>query len=207
MAADNRLLGRFLLDGIPPAPRGVPQIEVSFDIDANGILNVSAKDLGTQKAKSIRVESSSGISKDEIDRMKKDAESHAEEDKKKRKQVDLKNSSDQLIYSTEKLLSENASIISEGDRTRINSILDRLRAARDQGDVAAMEKTQAELQKASQDIGKAIYEKAASSAGTSSQGSGAGPGGSGGAGQGRPEGPAQGGGDDNVIDADYEVKS
>src|SRR5690606_24546913 len=107
LARDNRLLGHFTLDGIPPAPRGVPQIEVSFDIDANGILNVSAKDLGTGKQQSIRVESSSGLSKEEVERMRREAEAHADEDKKKRELIELKNQADHLVYEAEKRLRDN----------------------------------------------------------------------------------------------------
>jgi len=210
MAHDNRLLGHFVLDGIPPAPRGVPQIEVSFDIDANGILNVSAKDLGTKKEKSIRVESSSGLSKDEVERMRKDAEGHAEEDTKKKKLAELKNASDHLVYTTEKFLSENASTIPEKDKTRLNAIIDRLKSARDREDADGMAKAQAELQKASQDVGKGMYERASQAGGA---GGPAGGGGTGGGGADRGEGPGSssssggGGGTDDVIDADYEVKS
>lgn len=204
MANNNRLLGNFVLDGIPPAPRGVPQIEVSFDIDANGILNVSAKDLGSKKEKSIKVESSSGLSKDEIETMRKDSESHAEEDKEKRKTVDLKNSSDHLVYTTEKFLTENAATISEKDQARLNAIIDQLKSARDKEDLDGMTSAQDELQKASQEVGKAMYEAAAAAQGADSsppEGSTSDkePSGS--------EDAAPGKGDDNVIDADYEVKS
>ncbi|MGQ9590784.1 MAG: molecular chaperone DnaK [Planctomycetota bacterium] len=199
MASDNRLLDKFTLDGIPPAPMGVPQIEVSFDIDANGILNVTAKDLGTKRQRSIRVESSSGLTKDEIERMRKEAEAHAEEDRQKKKLADLKNQSDHLIYTVEKLLEEHKDAIPEEGRSRVASIVDRLKTARDRGDAQAMESIGAELQRASQEIGKAIYERA--SAGASS-GGGA-----------KPEegsssrGGKRSSGEDDVIDADYEVKS
>jgi len=205
MASDNRLLGKFLLDGIPPAPRGIPQIEVSFDIDANGILNVSAKDLGTKKEKSIRVESSSGLSKDDIERMRKEAEAHAEEDRQKKRVAELKNNSDHLIYTTEKFLSDNGSVVGEADKTRINAIIDRLKTARDKEDGPGMERTMAELQKASQEIGKAVYEKA--SAGEGQRGGGA-------SGSDQPRGDSGSSkssqerkDDDDVIDADYEVKN
>ncbi len=204
MAKDNRLLGNFVLDGIPPAPRGVPQIEVSFDIDANGILNVSAKDLGTKKEKSIRVESSSGLSKDDVERMRKDAEAHAEDDKSKREIIDMKNSSDHLAYTTEKFLSENASTIPEKDKVRLNAIIDRLKSARDKEDAEGMKKAQEELQKVSQEVGKAMYEKAAASGEGPKGGPGA-AGDKGPAAAGRPSGGEKN--DDNVIDADYEVKS
>jgi molecular chaperone DnaK len=211
LASYNRLLGNFVLDGIPPAPMGVPQVEVTFDIDANGILNVSAKDLGTNKEKSIRVESSSGLSKDEIERMRKDAESHSEEDKKKKELVELKNNSDQKIYQAEKLLTENPEAIPEKEKTRVQAILDRLRSARDKEDVSGMKSTLSELEKALQDAGKAIYEHAAKAGASSAGGAGAGGAGpeeSGAGGESRGGGSGNGPGqDDDVIDADYEVKN
>src|SRR5262245_41602876 len=207
-ARDNRLLGSFLLEGLPPAPRGVPQIEVSFDIDANGILNVSAKDLGTGKEKSIRITSSSGLSKEEVEKRRKAAEVDSEEDKQKRELVTIKNDADNAVYRTEKLLKEQGEAVSEKDRTRISAIIDRLKSARDKDDAAGMKKILSELEEASQEIGKAIYEKAARG--------GSAPGGSPGAG-----GPADPSGDEGsadrkkgkkkegeetIIDADYEVK-
>jgi molecular chaperone DnaK len=206
LASYNRLLGNFVLDGIPPAPMGVPQIEVTFDIDANGILNVSAKDLGTNKEKSIRVESSSGLSKDEIERMRKDAESHSEDDKKKKEMVELKNRSDQEVYATEKMLTEHAAAIPEKEKTRVQAILDRLKSARDKEDVPGMQSILAELDKAKQDAGKAIYEHAstASAAGQGGGASGGAPGGDEGGGASSGDGPGK---DDDVIDADYEVKN
>jgi molecular chaperone DnaK len=200
LAKDNRLLGHFILDGIPPAPRGVPQIEVSFDIDANGILNVSAKDLGTGKQKSIRLESSSGLTKDEVEKMRKDAEVHAEEDREKREVIDLKNSADQIAYQTEKLLEENKEAIGASDRTRLEAALDQLKSARDGEDAAGMKKAMAEVQRVSQEIGKAIYEKAAAgAAGAGEAGARAGGGAE------RPSGAQKGEGE-TIIDADYEVK-
>src|SRR5438067_12034672 len=118
MAADNKSLGHFDLVGIPPAPRGVPQIEVTFDIDANGIVHVSAKDLATQKEQSIRITASSGLNKDEIDKMVKDAQAHAAEDKKKRELVEVRNDADNRIYSVEKLLAEHGDKIAEDDRKK-----------------------------------------------------------------------------------------
>src|SRR5215467_1685862 len=108
MAGDNRLLGQFNLEGLPPAPRGIPQIEVKFDIDANGILNVSAKDLGTGKEQTVRIEQSSGLNETEIEKMRKDAEVHAEEDKRKRQLAELRNQADSMIYQVEKLMKEHA---------------------------------------------------------------------------------------------------
>ncbi|MBI4587139.1 MAG: molecular chaperone DnaK [Planctomycetes bacterium] len=201
MARDNRLLGSFLLEGIPPAPRGVPQIEVSFDIDANGILNVAAKDLGTGKQKNIKITSSSGLSKDEVEKMRKDAEVHADEDRKKREVVDTRNQSDSLVYRTEKFIKENESIIPEKDRTRLGAIIDRLKAARDKDDIGGMKRGIEELEKASQDVGKTIYEKAAQA---QAAGASKGPTYESEA----PEREEKKGkeGKDNIIDADYEVK-
>src|SRR5439155_17586656 len=127
MAADNRLLGRFNLEGIEPAPRGLPKIEVSFDLDANGILNVSAKDTKTSKEAKIRIESSSGLSKDEVEKMRRDAESHADEDKRKRELADLRNEADQTIWSIEKAMKENADKIPEGDKAPIQSAIEKLK--------------------------------------------------------------------------------
>ena len=200
MAKDNRLLGHFVLDGIPPAPRGVPKIEVAFDIDANGILNVSARDLGTGKESSIRIESSSGLSKDEVEKMRRDAEEHAEEDKAERRKVELKNSSDQLIYATDQLIKDNPDAVSEANKTRLNAAIDQLKTARDNSDVDGMLKGQQELEKISQEVGKAIYEKAAD--GKSQAGGGA----AGDDPKSKSSGEDSPEGDENVIDADYEVK-
>ena len=133
MAADNKLLGVFELVGIPPAPRGVPQIEVTFDIDANGILHVSAKDLGTGKEQSIRITASSGLSKDEVQKMMRDAESHADEDKKKKELVEVKNQADTLVYSVEKSLKEYGDKVSESEKKDIEAALEKCRRAKDAG--------------------------------------------------------------------------
>ena len=129
LASDNRSLGRFHLDGIPPAPRGVPQIEVTFDIDANGILSVSAKDKGTNKEQNIRIESSSGLSKDEVEKMKNEAQKYADEDKKRKEMIDLRNSADNLVYSTEKQLKDLADKLSDDDKKKIEDAKDRLAKA------------------------------------------------------------------------------
>ncbi len=129
MAIDNKTIGRFHLDGIPPAPRGIPQIEVTFDIDANGILHVSAKDKATGKEQSIRIEASSGLTNEEIERMRRDAQTHTEEDKKKREEVELHNSADQLIYQTEKQVNEFGDKLSDGDKSKLEKELEQLKKA------------------------------------------------------------------------------
>lgn len=129
MALDNRTLGRFHLDGIPPAPRGVPQIEVTFDIDANGILHVSAKDRATNKEQSIRIEASTGLTKEEIEKMVNDAKSHAADDKKKREVIDARNTADQLIYQTEKHIKENADKLDGETKNKLQAGVDRLKEA------------------------------------------------------------------------------
>ena len=160
-ARDNRTLGRFQLTDLPPAPRGVPQIEVAFDIDANGILNVSAKDLGTGKQQSIEIKSSSGLSDEEVDRMTKEAESHAEEDKKKREVVDLKNQADQLIYSTEKTLKEHGDKVSAETRGNIENAVNNLKEVIKGEDPSAIKKAIDNLGAAGQELGKVLYEEAA----------------------------------------------
>ncbi len=160
-ARDNRTLGRFQLAEIPPAPRGIPQIEVAFDIDANGILNVSAKDLGTGKQQSIEIKSSSGLSDDEVEKMAKDAEAHAEEDKKKREVVDLKNQADQLIYSTEKTLKEHGDKVSGDVRGNIENAVNNLKEAVKGEDADAIKKAIENLGTTSQELGKVLYEEAA----------------------------------------------
>jgi len=160
-ARDNRTLGRFQLTEIPPAPRGIPQIEVAFDIDANGILNVSAKDLGTGKQQSIEIKSSSGLSEEEIGKMTKEAEAHAEEDKKKREVVDLKNQADQLVYSTEKTLKEHGEKVSGEIRGKIENAANNLKEAVKGEDADAIRKAIENLGDASQELGKVLYEEAA----------------------------------------------
>ena len=160
-ARDNRTLGRFQLADIPPAPRGIPQIEVAFDIDANGILNVSARDLGTGKQQSVEIKSSSGLSDQEVEKMTKDAESHAEEDKKKREVVDLKNQADQLVYSTEKTLKEHGDKVSADVRGKIESAVNNLKEAVKGEDADAIKKAIENLGNTSQELGKVLYEEAA----------------------------------------------
>ncbi|HUW20302.1 MAG TPA: molecular chaperone DnaK [Sedimentisphaerales bacterium] len=197
-ARDNRTLGRFQLTDIPPAPRGIPQIEVTFDIDANGILNVSAKDLGTGKQQSIVIKSSSGLGDEEIKRMTKEAEAHAEEDKKKREVVDLKNQADQLIYSTEKTLKEHGDKVSSESRGKIESAVNNLREAIKGDSADAIRKAIDNVSTASQDIGKVLYEEAAKKQAASAQ--------TGGAQEPPPEGEVKRKGGDDVIDAEFEAK-
>jgi molecular chaperone DnaK len=206
-ARDNRTLGRFQLADIPPAPRGIPQIEVAFDIDANGILNVSAKDLGTDKQQSIVIKSSSGLSEQEVDKMKKDADAHAEEDKKKRQVVDLKNQADQLIYSTEKTLKEHGGKVSADTRGRIENAVNNLKEALKGDDGSAIKKAIENLGDASQELGKTLYEEAAkkqaSSPGSSAEDI------RGAAASERtppPEGEVRRKSGDDVIDAEFEAK-
>jgi molecular chaperone DnaK len=200
LAADNRLLGQFNLEDIPPAPRGVPQIEVTFDIDANGILHVSAKDLGTSKEKKIRIESSSGLSQSDVDRMRRDAEEHAGEDKKKRELIDARNEADQRIYQLEKLLKDHADKIGEADRAPIQAAIEKVKQAASRDDGNAIKQAISELEQASHAMAQHLYSK------------GPGPGDSGPspqqAGPGTPPPPdgAQKTGKDDVIDAEFEVK-
>jgi molecular chaperone DnaK len=162
MAMDNKSLGRFILDGIPPAPRGVPQIEVKFDIDANGILNVSAKDKATNKQQSIRIEASSGLSKDEIEKMKKDAEAHAADDKKRREMIDIKNTADTMVYTTEKMMKdveEKKINVSDDEKKKVNDALAKLKELKDKDDIDAIKKASEELSKAAQDVGMKMYQQ------------------------------------------------
>ncbi len=157
MAADNKTLGRFILDGIPPAPRGIPQIEVTFDIDANGILNVTAKDKASGKTQSIRIEASTGLSKEEIEKMKKDAEAHAEEDKKKKELIEIKNTADTLIYTTEKALRDAGEKISADKKKPIEEKIEALKKIKDGDDLAAIKKASEELSQEAQKIGQELY--------------------------------------------------
>ncbi|MBP1752113.1 MAG: dnaK [Geobacteraceae bacterium] len=160
MASDNKTLGNFELTGIPPAPRGVPQIEVTFDIDANGIVHVSAKDLGTGKEQSIRITASSGLSKEEIDKMVRDAESHAAEDKKKRELIEARNHADGLVYATEKSLHEYGDKIDASEKKKIEDAVAALKQAMEGSDADAMKKASDELTQASHKLAEAVYAKA-----------------------------------------------
>ena len=201
-ARDNRTLGRFQLSNIPPSPRGIPQIEVAFDIDANGILNVSAKDLGTGKQQSIQIKSSSGLSDEEVKKMQRDAEAHSAEDKKRREVVDLKNQADQLIYSTEKTLKEHGEKVSADTRGKIESAVNNLREAAKGEDGNAIRKAMENLSDTAQELGKVLYEEAAKKQAGQGQASS----------DPRPTGPKGGEGEvhrkggDDVIDAEFEAK-
>ncbi len=161
MATDNKNLGRFILDGIPPAPRGVPQVEVTFDIDANGILSVKAKDKATNKEQSIRIEASTGLSKEEVEKMKKDAETHAEEDKKKQELIETKNIADTMAYTTEKMMKEveeKKVDISEDEKNKVNVALAALKEVKDKDDVEVIKKASEELSKVAQVVGTKMYQ-------------------------------------------------
>jgi len=201
MAVDNRTLGRFRLDGLPPSPRGVPQIEVSFTIDANGILNVSAKDLGTGKEQSITIQSDSGLTKDDIERFKKDAEAHSEDDKKKKAVIDAKNMANHMVYTTAKALREHGSKIPEAERSAIEAASRKVEDAARGEDPSAIKKAMEDLSRASQKMGEILYQEA-----SKKQHAGAGPQPGPGPGPGPGPAPGQKKGGDEVIDADFEVK-
>jgi molecular chaperone DnaK len=193
MAADNKTLGRFNLTGIPPAPRGIPQIEVTFDIDANGIVHVSAKDLATGREQSIKITASSGLAEEEIQRMIRESELHAEEDRRKRQLAETRNNADNLIYQTEKNLKEYSDKIEASDRQAIEAAVSRLRQVMDGDDLEAIRRATEELQTASHKLAEAMYARASQQA----QARGSGPG------AGEPGGGKSRGGDD-VVDADFE---
>ncbi|MDO9574861.1 MAG: Hsp70 family protein, partial [Candidatus Contubernalis sp.] len=159
MAADNKTLGRFVLDGIPPAPRGAPQVEVSFDIDSNGIVNVSAKDLGTGKEQSITIKATTSLSDDEIDKMVKDSERFAEEDKKRRELVDARNSADSTVYSTEKTLKDLEEQVSAEEREEIEKAMEKVKEAAKGEDVKVINDAVEELTKHLHDLSIKMYEK------------------------------------------------
>jgi molecular chaperone DnaK len=192
-ARDNRTLGRFQLVGIPPAPRGVPQIEVTFDIDANGIVNVSAKDMGTGKEQKITITASSGLSKDEVDRMMKDADAHAEEDRKRREEVEARNRADQAVYAAEKLLLESGDKVGEADRAAVQSAIESVKSAMNANDAAAMNQAMEALTQAQHKLAEALYRQQAPGGAA-----GAAPGGAAPSNSGDAAGPAQG----DVIDAE-----
>jgi len=200
MAAQNRTLGKFHLTGIPTAPRGVPQIEVTFDIDANGILNVTAKDTATGKDQKITITSSSGLSKEEVERMAKEADAHSAEDKAQRESIEAKNQLDSMLYNVEKMLRENGDKISGSERGDVENAVADGKKALESNDKAQMDKARENLTKASHKLAEEMYKSAQAtgpaaggpSAGAPTDGAGAG---------------ANGGGqkkDEGVIDAEYE---
>jgi molecular chaperone DnaK len=193
MAADNRPLGRFHLDGIPPAPRGVPQIEVTFDIDANGILNVKAKDKGTGKEQKITITASSGLSKEEIDKMKKEADAHATEDKKKKEDIDLRNQADALAYSAEKTIKEAGDKIDQSDKEKVEKAVAEVRKSLEGKDTAKIKSAFEALQKDVYEVSAKIYKAGGGPTPPPGEGPGEGPG----QGQGK-EGP--------TVDAEAEIK-
>jgi molecular chaperone DnaK len=186
MAGDNKLLGQFDLVGIPPAPRGVPQVEVTFDIDANGIVNVSAKDKATGKEQQIRIQASGGLSESDIERMVKDAEAHADEDKKRKAQVEAKNHAEALIHTTEKALTEHGQKVSEDERRGIENAMADLREAVKGDDAEIIKAKTNTLMQASMKLGEAMYKQAEQAA----QGDGG-------------AGSAAGGKKEDVVDAEF----
>ncbi len=195
MSADNKQIGRFKLDGIPPAPRGVPQIEVTFDIDANGILNVSAKDLGTGKEQKITITASSGLDKDEVERMRRDAELHAEEDEKRREAVEVRNQADSLVYQTEKLLKENGDKVAADKKAPVEDAIQKLKDALAGDDIERIKREQETLTEAMRSVAEELYaqpeaDAADTAGGATTEGADA---------SGQPGGSA----DDDVIDADF----
>ncbi len=189
MAANNKTLGRFQLVGIPPAPRGMPQIEVTFDIDANGIVNVSAKDMGTGKEQSIKITASSGLSEEEINRLVKDAEMHAEEDKKKRELIDARNMADSLIYSTEKSIKEVGDKLDQSTKGDIEQAITNLKQAMEGDDTGEIKRLTEELTQASHKLAEAMYTRATQQEAQAGAGAGSSAGSS---------------GDEDVVDADFE---
>jgi molecular chaperone DnaK len=194
MAAQNRTLGKFHLVGIPPAPRGMPQVEVTFDLDANGIVNVSAKDLGTGREQKITITASSGLSKEEIDRMMRDAESHAEEDRQAKERIEARNKLDGLIYSTEKTLADHRDKIDAATASDIEAAVADAKSKLESSDAAELNAAYDRLVKSSHKLAEVMYQQ------TSQTGGDAGAGG--GEASGAAAGGASGGGDD-VIDAEY----
>ncbi len=196
MANDNKLLGQFDLVGIPPAPRGMPQIEVTFDIDANGIVHVSAKDMATQKEQSIKITASSGLSKEEVEQLVKDAEAHSEEDKKRRETVEVRNQADTLVYGTEKNLQEHGDKIPEEEKTNIQEAIDGMKKAMEGDDMEAMKAAMQTLTTASHKLAEEMYKKTSAETGDGSNtGDGASPNGE------ATNGTQQ---DETVVDAEFE---
>ena len=204
LSRDNKNLGTFHLDGIPPAPRGVPQIEVTFDIDANGILHVSAKDLGTGKEQKISITGSSGLSKEEIEKMQREAESHAEEDKKAKEGIEIKNNADMLAYQSEKQLKELGDKVPADKKKQVEDAIAAVRAAIEKNDTDAMKRTYDDLQNKFQEISAELYKQASAGAGAQA-GSGPTPAEAGQSRPGAEPGAGSRGGNGDVVDAEFEV--
>jgi len=200
MAGDNRTLGNFSLMGIPPAPRGMPQIEVTFDIDANGILNVTAKDAATSKEQKITITASTGLSKDEAEKMRQDAESHAEEDRRKFAEIEARNTLDNRVYQIEKLLRENREKLADPDIKAVEEALEKAKSALAGGSLDTIQSATQELERTSHKIAETLYRSGAAGAAPGSAGQGAGAGASGGSPEaGQQKKPGEG----EVIDAEY----
>ncbi len=197
MALDNRTLGRFDLVGIPSAPRGIPQIEVSFDIDANGIVKVSAKDLGTGKEQKIKIESSSGLSEEEIDKMVKDAEANADTDKTKKDLIQARNEADQVVYQTEKTLKEHGDKVGEDEKKKIEEAIEKVKSVMEAEEAQTIKDAIEELMQASHQLAAEMYKD---TQGEGAPGAGPGP-----EAEPQPEGDPSGGADDGAVDADFEV--
>jgi molecular chaperone DnaK len=211
MAADNKLLGQFDLIGLPPAPRGLPQIEVTFDIDANGIVNVHAKDLGTNKEQSIRITASSGLNEEEIKRMVREAEQHAEEDKKRRALAESRNKLDNLIYTTEKTLKDYGAQLDEASRKSIEDALASAKGKLESKEPSEMDAAAEALSQASHKLAEAMYSKTreaqAGAAGGQAGGPNAGASGESNGTDGQSDGGSDGKNKEDVVDADFkEVK-
>ncbi|MCE5215317.1 MAG: Hsp70 family protein, partial [Methanobacterium sp.] len=193
MASGNTTLGRFQLVGIPPAPRGMPQIEVTFDIDANGIMNVSAKDMGTGKEQKVTITAPNKLSKDEIDQKVREAEAHADDDKKKQDEIEIRNNADSMIYTSEKTLEELGDKVNPDQKSKIEGLVKELRELIGGDDLAAIKSKTEELTKAVQEVGAAIYQQAQQEQAQQ---------------QAQQESQDQQGteGGDDTVDADYEVK-
>jgi len=194
LARDNRTLGRFHLVGLPPAPRGIPQIEVTFDIDANGIVNVSAKDLGTGKEQKITITASSGLSKDEVGRMMKEAESHADEDKKRKEEIETRNRADQAVYAAERMIKDAGEKLSPADKQAVEAAIEELKKANAGTDVTAINKAMDQLTQAQHRAAESLYKQTQGGGGQDAGGGGA-PRGEGGA-------SSSGQAKDEVIDAE-----
>ena len=193
-AKDNKSIGTFRLDGIAPAPRGVPQIEVTFDIDANGIVNVSAKDLGTGKEQHISITASTNMSKEDIDKAVKEAEAYAAEDAKRKEEIDTRNEADQMVYQIEKSMADFGDKVTEADKSAVNPKLDALKEALKGSDIAAIKSAKDELQKAFYDVAGRIYQQTGGAPGQNPDVQGTG-----------TNAETSSGSDDNIVDADFKT--